>query len=50
MGLGKTLQSIALLYTCLRQGVLRARPTARRAIVVCPTSLVNNWASPAAPT
>ena len=45
MGLGKTLQSIALLYTCLRQGTLRARPTARRAIVVCPTSLVNNWAA-----
>jgi SNF2 family DNA or RNA helicase len=45
MGLGKTLQSIALLYTCLRQGIYRDRPTAKRAIVVCPTSLVNNWAA-----
>jgi len=45
MGLGKTLQSIALLYTCLRQGIYTDRPTAKRAIVVCPTSLVNNWAA-----
>jgi DNA repair and recombination RAD54-like protein len=43
MGLGKTLQSITLLYTLLRQGMY-GKPTARRAIVVCPTSLVGNWA------
>lgn len=43
MGLGKTLQSITLLYTVLRQG-MSGSPTARRAIVVCPTSLVANWA------
>lgn len=43
MGLGKTLQSITLLYTVLRQGIAGS-PTARRVLVVCPTSLVNNWA------
>jgi len=44
MGLGKTLQSITLLLTVLRQGLGGGAPTARRAIVVCPTSLVANWA------
>lgn len=44
MGLGKTLQSITLMYTVLKQGMRKGVPTARRVIVVCPTSLVNNWA------
>lgn len=44
MGLGKTLQSITILYTALKQGIVGGAPTARRAIVVCPTSLVANWA------
>ena len=46
MGLGKTLQGITLLWTLLRQGspALGGTPVARRAVIVCPTSLVNNWA------
>ncbi|EPS60250.1 hypothetical protein M569_14554, partial [Genlisea aurea] len=42
MGLGKTLQSITLLYTLLRQG-FNGKPMVKKAIVVTPTSLVNNW-------
>jgi DNA repair and recombination RAD54-like protein len=42
MGLGKTLQSIALLYTLLKQG-LDGQPAAKKALIVCPTSLVSNW-------
>mmetsp|Transcript_11199 Transcript_11199/g.69143 ORF Transcript_11199/g.69143 Transcript_11199/m.69143 type:complete len:886 (+) Transcript_11199:228-2885(+) len=44
MGLGKTLQGIALLWTLLCQGV-EGKPTVKRAIIVCPTSLVGNWDS-----
>ncbi len=45
MGLGKTLQGITLLWTLLRGGhaALGGDPVARRAIIVCPTSLVSNW-------
>lgn len=43
MGLGKTLQVIALLWTLLRQGP-SGRPVARKAIVVCPATLTANWA------
>ena len=43
MGLGKTLQSITLLYTLLRQGFKAGTPMVRKAIIVCPTSLVGNW-------
>ncbi|CAN0478280.1 unnamed protein product, partial [Laminaria digitata] len=43
MGLGKTLQSIAVLWTLLKQGKEKGQPAVRRAIVVCPTSLVKNW-------
>ncbi|GMF09455.1 unnamed protein product [Phytophthora lilii] len=42
MGLGKTLQSITLLYTLLMTG-MDMKPTVKRSIVVCPTSLVKNW-------
>ena len=47
MGLGKTLQGIALLWTLLRAGnaALGGTPIAKRVIIVCPTSLVNNWDS-----
>jgi SNF2-related domain len=45
MGLGKTLQSIAVLWTLLKQGREKGKPAARRAVVVCPTSLVTNWES-----
>lgn len=43
MGLGKTLQGITLMWTLLRQGLGEEVPVAKRAIVVCPTSLVSNW-------
>ncbi|KAK3025598.1 hypothetical protein RJ639_042096 [Escallonia herrerae] len=42
MGLGKTLQSITLLYTLLRQG-FDGKPMVKKAIIVTPTSLVSNW-------
>ncbi|WIA32931.1 hypothetical protein OEZ86_006099 [Tetradesmus obliquus] len=47
MGLGKTLQGIALMWTLLQQGspALGGKPIAKRAIIVCPTSLVSNWDS-----
>ena len=44
MGLGKTLQSIALIYTMLKAKGRDGARLARRAIVVCPCSLVKNWA------
>ena len=44
MGLGKTLQSVALIYTMLKTGILtKGGPTAKRVIIVCPCSLVKNW-------
>ncbi len=45
MGLGKTLQGISLLWTLLRQGSkdLGGKPVVKRAVIVCPTSLVGNW-------
>ncbi|GLC33814.1 DNA-dependent ATPase protein rad54 [Pleodorina starrii] len=45
MGLGKTLQGISLMWTLLTGGhpALGGCPIARRAIIVCPTSLVSNW-------
>ncbi|GIL43573.1 hypothetical protein Vafri_1202 [Volvox africanus] len=45
MGLGKTLQGITLMWTLLTSGhtQLGGCPIARRAIIVCPTSLVSNW-------
>jgi superfamily II DNA or RNA helicase len=42
MGMGKTLQVIALLWTLLKQGP-SGSPFARKAVVVCPASLVRNW-------
>lgn len=40
--LGKTLQSITLLYTLLGQG-FDGKPMVKKAIIVTPTSLVSNW-------
>ncbi|KAM0926961.1 hypothetical protein ACQ4PT_003108 [Festuca glaucescens] len=40
--LGKTLQSITLLYTLLAQG-FDGKPMVKRAVIVTPTSLVSNW-------
>ncbi|GBG85536.1 hypothetical protein CBR_g40174 [Chara braunii] len=42
MGLGKTLQVIALLWTVFKQGP-QGKPALRRAVVTCPSSLVENW-------
>jgi DNA repair and recombination RAD54-like protein len=44
MGLGKTLQCVALLWTLLRQSPEAGKPTINKGIVVCPSSLVQNWA------
>lgn len=43
MGLGKTLQAITLTYTLLRQMPFGQDPLSR-VVVVCPTSLIGNWA------
>jgi DNA repair and recombination protein RAD54 and RAD54-like protein len=44
MGLGKTLQSVALIYALLKTGITaNGVPTAKRIIIVCPCSLVKNW-------
>ncbi|RUP49493.1 P-loop containing nucleoside triphosphate hydrolase protein [Jimgerdemannia flammicorona] len=44
MGLGKTLQSIALLWTLLKQNPYHGnQPVVKRALIVCPTTLINNW-------
>lgn len=42
MGLGKSLQAIALLWTLIKQGPA-GKPLAKKAIIVCPASLVRNW-------
>lgn len=42
MGLGKSLQAIALIWTLVKQGP-SGRPLAKKAIIVCPASLVRNW-------
>lgn len=44
MGLGKTLQCVCVLWTLLRQGPYGGRPVLKRGLVVCPGSLVKNWA------
>jgi DNA repair and recombination protein RAD54B len=44
MGLGKSLQTIALLWTLLKQNpVYEDPPVIRKALIVCPVSLINNW-------
>lgn len=43
MGLGKTLQCIALVWTLLRQGAYGCKPVLKRALIVTPGSLVKNW-------
>ncbi|EMG46127.1 RAD54 DNA repair and recombination protein RAD54 [Candida maltosa Xu316] len=44
MGLGKTLQCLALMWTLLRQSP-RGKRTIEKCIIVCPSSLVRNWAN-----
>lgn len=44
MGLGKTLQTIALLWTLLKQNPIAGdAPVIKKALIVCPVTLVNNW-------
>ncbi|KAJ5780023.1 SNF2-related protein [Penicillium paradoxum] len=44
MGLGKTLQTITLLWTLLKQNpVFEAPPVIKKALIVCPVTLINNW-------
>lgn len=45
MGLGKTLQSVSIIWTLLTQGGPRGKPACRKAVIVCPASLVKNWAA-----
>jgi SNF2 family DNA or RNA helicase len=45
MGLGKTLQCIALMWTLLKQSPVYRKPTIEKCIIVCPSSLVKNWAN-----
>ena len=44
MGLGKSLQTISLLWTLLKQNPIYGDPPViRKAIIVCPKSLEDNW-------
>ncbi|KAK4694474.1 DNA repair and recombination protein RAD54B, partial [Lecanoromycetidae sp. Uapishka_2] len=48
MGLGKTLQTIALIWTLLKQnpiyeGPHDPPPVIKKALIVCPVTLINNW-------
>ncbi|RHZ79070.1 hypothetical protein Glove_152g27 [Diversispora epigaea] len=45
MGLGKTLQCITLLWTLLKQSPEAGKKIIDKAIIVCPSSLVHNWAN-----
>ena len=43
MGLGKSLQALTVLWTLLKQGPT-GRPLVSKAIIVCPNTLIGNWA------
>ncbi|KAI4178437.1 MAG: hypothetical protein LQ348_005606 [Seirophora lacunosa] len=43
MGLGKTLQTIALLWTLLKQNPRGTGSIIKKALIVCPATLINNW-------
>ncbi|WVR05791.1 hypothetical protein IAU60_002816 [Kwoniella sp. DSM 27419] len=44
MGLGKTLQTIALVYTLLKQSPFANQTSVvKKALIVCPVTLVDNW-------
>ncbi|KAI8916101.1 helicase, partial [Gorgonomyces haynaldii] len=42
MGLGKTIQTIALVWTLLKQSPYSG-PACKRVLIVCPASLLQNW-------
>eukprot|EP00466_Bigelowiella_natans_P021149 jgi/Bigna1/144355/aug1.86_g19063 len=42
MGLGKTLQAICLVWTLLKSGP-KGTPCCKKAIIICPATLVGNW-------
>ena len=48
MGLGKTLQSITILWTLMCQG-FEGKPAVTHTIIACPVSLVTNWESEVRP-
>ena len=44
MGLGKTLQTITVLWTLLKQNMVHdSPPVVKKALVVCPVTLIKNW-------
>lgn len=44
MGLGKSLQTIALIWTLLKQNPYASLgPAAKKVLVVCPVTVINNW-------
>ncbi|KAL8720907.1 MAG: hypothetical protein Q9225_002293 [Loekoesia sp. 1 TL-2023] len=43
MGLGKTLQTITLLWTLLKQSPNGNGSAIKKALIICPASLINNW-------
>ncbi|RPD67158.1 hypothetical protein L226DRAFT_549783 [Lentinus tigrinus ALCF2SS1-7] len=44
MGMGKTLQTITLIWTLLKQNPYAgAGPVVGKVLIVCPVSLINNW-------
>ncbi|KAI4176577.1 MAG: hypothetical protein LQ343_000868 [Gyalolechia ehrenbergii] len=43
MGLGKTLQTITLLWTLLKQSPYGTKSVIKKALIVCPATLINNW-------
>ncbi|KAF8588695.1 hypothetical protein K439DRAFT_582988 [Ramaria rubella] len=43
MGMGKTLQTIALIWTLLKQNPYTGNPVIGKCLIACPVSLVNNW-------
>ena len=45
MGLGKTLQCIALMWTLLKQSPEAGKSAIQKCVITCPSSLVHNWAN-----
>lgn len=44
MGLGKTLQTITVLWTLMKQNpIFGSHPVVRKALIVCPVTLIKNW-------